>query len=69
MIGFCGVFILVIGLMAFGLTSAPRPTSISPDIYARLRQIEWVIAILFTILGMIILRTSITRLTRPPEDS
>jgi membrane-bound ClpP family serine protease len=68
MAGLSGVFLLIIGLITLGLTQSPRPTSIPPEIYAKMRQVEWVIAILFVGLGMWIVRTTMVKLSNPPEE-
>ncbi|MEI7985614.1 MAG: hypothetical protein WCI55_08290, partial [Armatimonadota bacterium] len=52
-----------------GLTQSPRPTYISPGIYSRMKQMEWVIAILFVVLGMGIVRMTVLRLSKSVEES
>ena len=68
MAGLSGVALLVIGLIALGLTQSPRPTYISPEIYSRMKQMEWVIAILFVVLGMGIVRMTVVRLSKSVEE-
>jgi amino acid transporter len=66
--GFCGVLLLIIGLVALGFTQSPRPSFISHDIYGRMKQIEMVIAILFVTLGMVIVRFTIAKVSKAPEE-
>ena len=61
LIGITGIFLLGVGLTTFGLTSSPRPSNLSPDLYSRLRQLEWVVTFLFIPLGMWMLRMMIVR--------
>lgn len=68
MAGLCGVVLLVIGLIALGLTQSPRPSSISSDVYGRMKQVEMVIAILFITLGMLIVRFTVAKFSKPPEE-
>ncbi len=68
MAGLSGVALLVIGLIALGLTQSPRPTYISPEIYSRMKQMEWVVAILFVVLGMGIVRMTVVRLSKSVEE-
>jgi membrane-bound ClpP family serine protease len=68
MAGLSGVAMLIIGLIALGLTQSPRPSYISPDIYSRMKQMEWVIAILFVVLGMGIVRMTVLKLSKSDED-
>lgn len=60
---------LVIGLSALGLTQSPRPSSISPEVYSRMRGVEWTLGILFIIVGMIIVRMVILKFTKLHEES
>lgn len=68
MAGLSGVALLVIGLIALGLTQSSRPTYISPDIYSLMKQMECVIAILFVVLGMKILGLTVVRLSKSIEE-
>ena len=66
--GLSGVVLLVIGLIAFGLTLSPRPSSISSDLYGRMKQLEMVIAVLFIALGMLIVRFAVVKFSKPPGE-
>ena len=59
----------VLGFVALSLAIAPRPSSISADLFSRMRTIEWVIAILVGGLGMVIVRASIVRFSNLPKVS
>ena len=59
----------VLGFVALSLAIAPRPSSISADLFSRMRTIEWVIAILVGGLGMVIVRAAIVRFSNLPKVS
>ena len=69
MAGLSGIFVLVIGLSALGLTQSPRPSSIAPEVYSRMRGVEWTLGILFLIVGMIIVRMVVLKFTKLPDES
>ena len=63
MAGLSGFVLMVFGLIALGLTQSPLPAGIPKEDYAKMIRLEWVIAILFMILGMGIVRFTIIKLT------
>jgi uncharacterized protein YacL len=69
MAGLSGVFMLMIGLSALGLTQSPRPSSISAETYSRMKGVEWVIGVLFIVVGMTIVRMVILNFTKLHEES
>ena len=58
----------VLGLVALSLALAPRPASITPEVFSRMRTIEGVIAILFGVLGMVIVRAAIAKYSNLSKD-
>ncbi|MEI8282382.1 MAG: hypothetical protein WCG75_08255 [Armatimonadota bacterium] len=65
LIGITGIFLLGVGLTALGLTASPRPSTLSPSLYAHLRQLEWAVVVIFVPLGMLFVRMTVLRLSKP----
>ncbi len=65
--GLMGLGLLIIGLISLGLTAAPRPSYLTSETYAKMRQLEYVVAIIFLPLGMWVVRTVVKRFSKPAE--
>ncbi len=69
MAGLSGIFMAILGLVALSIAIAPRPASISAELFSRMRTIEWVLAAVFCGLGMVIVRASIAKYSNLPKDT